>query len=83
MQIEQQYSHKGGHEFIGKRHPGELQEVMSAIEACDAVVCLAKITEEPTKPSLLFSPVMFNDSIQQSLHRYGWTEASPKSKKGF
>lgn len=81
MQIEQQYSHKGGHEFISKRHPGELQEVISAIEACDAVVCLAKISQESTKQSLLFSPVMFNDSIPQYLHRHGWAEASPKSKK--
>jgi hypothetical protein len=83
MRVVEFYSHKNGLTFINERHAAELQEVVSAIEATDAVWCLRKISKEKTKPPLLFHPESMNYCIKKFLHPLNWTEPAPKSKKGF
>jgi hypothetical protein len=83
MRVVKFYSHKGGRAFISRRHRTELRQVISAIEATDAVWCLRKITKEKTKPPLLFHPESMNFCIKKVLHPFGWTAPAPKSKKGF
>jgi hypothetical protein len=77
------YSHKGGEEFISKNRPEELSEIIMAIESLDGEECLTKISSEKTKPPLIFSPVDFNNRMKMFLCPLGWTEATPKSSKGF
>ena len=83
MIVVERYSHKGGEAFIRQNHPAELDEVIAAIEAADAVWCLRKISEEKTKPPLLFHPASLNFVIKKFLSSLGWTEPAPASKKGF
>jgi hypothetical protein len=83
MRVVELYSHKDGRTFIEERYSAELQEVVSAIEATDAVWCLRKISKEKTKPPLLFHPESMNYCIKKVLHPLGWTAPAPKSKKGF
>jgi len=83
MKIVSTYSHKDGQTFITQARAREFDEVRQAIEQCDAVACLCKISDERTKPPLLFSPVAMNMGIKTFLHPLGWTETNHGSKKGF
>ncbi len=83
MQIAKIYSHKDGLEYIKERHAAALQDIQAAVAACDAVACLRKVTEEQTKPPLLYSPVAMNASLKLYLSERGWTIKAPDSKKGF
>lgn len=77
------YSHKNGEEFIKQNHPNELAEIVAAISQIDAVESLSKISDEKTKPKLLFSPVALNESLKKYLCNLGWTEVAPGTGKGF
>src|SRR5579885_2542550 len=83
MRVSKYYSHKDGQAFITKQHAEQLQQVVAAIEATDAVWCLRKISKEKTKPPLIFHPESMNFCIKKVLHPHGWTKPAPKSKKGF
>jgi hypothetical protein len=83
MEVKEIYSHKGGMEFIQTHHAAELEEIYQAIQVCDAVACLSKLSKEKTKPPLLFSPVALNKKLKNFLSPIGWTEAAPESGKGF
>jgi hypothetical protein len=83
MKVVETYSHKGGMAFIREHHQAELNEVIAAIEAADAIWCLRKISKEKTKPPLIFHPESLNFVIKKFLSPLGWTEPAPKSKKGF
>lgn len=82
MIIEDVYSHKGGKAFIQDRHKIEWSDVEAAVKAVDAVDCLRKITEEKTKPPLLFSPPWLNLRLKEQFCDFGWTEKNG-SKKGY
>jgi hypothetical protein len=83
MKVVEVYSHKGGEAFIKQRHQAELDQVIAAIDAADAVWCLQKISKEKTKPPLIFHPESLNFVIKKFLSPLGWTEPAPQSKKGF
>lgn len=83
MQVGDSYSHKGGKEFIMNNFPTELNDIYQAIESVNAVDVLTKLSEEKSKPSLLFSPVDLNLCLKTYLHKCGWTEVALDSKKGF
>lgn len=83
MQVGDLYSHKGGEQFIKSNFPNELNEIYAAIQSINAASVLTKISEEKTKPSLLFSPVDLNEGLKTYLSKLGWTEPAPDSKKGF
>lgn len=83
MQIVNIYSFKGGQEFVQRKHPRELAEVIDAIEHLNAAACLTKESSEKTmKGKLLFSPRDMNDGLKVALHKNGWTKkVSGKRKK--
>jgi len=83
MKIAQEYSHKGGKEFITAQHSAEYEEIKGAIASIDAVASLCKKSDEKTKESLIFSPVVLNDYLKKYLCELNWTEKVPGSAKGF
>jgi len=83
MEVQRTYSHKGGECALQTHHAQELNEVYAAVESCDAVWCLRKITKESTKHPLLFSPPAMNLMLKRNLHPLGWTEPARTSRKGF
>jgi len=83
MKITGIYGHKDGQNYLERRHPDELSEVISVTESLNPAVALTKQSSEKTKPPLLFSPVDMNDFLKTTLSPRGWTEPAPNSKKGF
>lgn len=84
MQILQTYSFKGGKEYIEKNYPGELADVLSAIENTDATTCLTKESSESTKKGkLLFSPPDLNKALKTYLSDKGWTKKVEGKKKTY
>ena len=55
MKIINTYSFKGGEKYLKEKHPKELLEVLGAIEALDATLCLTKESKEKTKKGQVLS----------------------------
>lgn len=84
MRIVNTYSFKKGEEFLKKKHPKELSEVLEAIKNLDATCCLTKESKEKTmKGELLFSPRDLNDHLKLALHKKSWTAKADGKKKAF
>lgn len=82
MKIINTYSFKDGEKFLKNNHPKELNEIIDAINAVDATICLTKESKEKTKKGqILFSPVDMNYQLKTVLHGKGWTEISKDGKK--
>ncbi len=82
MKVINIYSFKGGEKFLQTKHPKELREVLDAIKALDATLCLTKESKEKTKKGqVLFSPVDMNNYLKLVFHQKGWTEKSKDRKK--
>src|SRR5262245_59682997 len=80
----QKHSAKGGEAFINARHPNEVLEVFSAINAVDATECLRKVSQEKTMMNaLLYSPESLNRAIKGNLHAQGWGASKRTGKREF
>jgi hypothetical protein len=83
MKVYEQYSFKGGKEYVQSKYPEELKEIYTAIEKLDATLCLTKLSSEKTKQGkLLFSPPALNKALKTVLCKSGWTEKDD-GKKGY
>ena len=74
MIINNQYSHKGGEEYIKKHHLKELEEVYEAVKNMNVKQALSKKTHEKTKSALLFSPINMNSQLKEFLSKKRWIE---------
>ena len=84
MKIVNTYSFKKGEEYLKKKHPKELSEVIAAIELLDATTCLTKESKEKTmKGKLLFSPPDMNNFLKLLLHSKRWTEKAKGKRKKY
>ena len=82
MKIINTYSFKGGEAFLKATHPTELQEILDAITALDALISLTKESKEKTKKGqVLFSPVDMNHHLKVNFHQKGWTAKATVGKK--
>jgi hypothetical protein len=82
MKIINTYSFKGGEKFVKQKHAKELKEIVNAITALDATLCLTKESKEKTKKGqVLFSPVDMNNYLKLVFHQKGWTLKAEDSKK--
>ncbi len=82
MRIVNTHSFKGGEKFIRSKHPKELREIVDAIKALDANLCLTKESKEKTKKNqVLFSPVDMNNYLKLVCHEKGWTLKSQEGRK--
>ena len=83
MQVGNTYSHKDGETFITQFHKAELDEIYAAIAGVDAALMLTKMSEEKSKPDLIFSPTDLNTKLKNHLSPLGWNTPTMKSKRGF
>jgi len=84
MKIVNTYSFKGGADFLKRKHPRELDEVIEAISNLDAAKCLTKESAEKTmRGKLLFSPRDMNDILKLALHKKGWTKLVKGKRKKY
>lgn len=84
MKIVNTYSFKGGADFLQRKHPRELKEIIEAIGNLDAATCLTKESAEKTmRGKLLFSPRDMNDSLKLALHGTGWTKKVKGKRKKY
>lgn len=83
MQVGKIYSHKGGEAYIKQHHQAELDEIYAAVDNVDAALMLTKVSEEKTKPDLIFSPTELNTKLKNFLSPLGWTVPTTNGKKGF
>ena len=83
MQVGNKYSHNGGEAFINQFYGAELQEIVDAIAFVDATSVLTKMSEEKSKPDLIFSPTELNKKLKNYLSPLGWTVPTSSGSKGF
>jgi hypothetical protein len=75
MQIEHEYSHLNGKEWLLVHHPHLWGEIVDSINSTDASACLTKVSKEKTmKGELKYSPQEMNKGIQYELEVRGWSE---------
>ena len=76
MKIINTYSFKGGEKYLKEKHPKELMEVLGAIEALDATLCLTKESKEKTmNGKMLFSPIDLNKEFNKKFNAKNWNES--------
>ncbi len=75
MKVVNEFSQKGGKEFISKNFPTELREVYDVIGSIDLQQFKTKISKEKTMPGqMLYSPPALNRAYKEKFNSLGWHE---------
>ena len=75
MQIEAQYSHLNGLEYMLVHHCALWDEIQDVIGSVDAEACKTKVSKEKTMPGrLLYSPRDMNDEFKVNFEHLGWKQ---------
>lgn len=70
------YSHKGGRQFIERRHKTEFREILNAVSEVDAPSLRKKVSKEKTMVGEeLYSPIALNERFESVLTAKGWNMA--------
>ncbi|MGC8574896.1 MAG: BglII/BstYI family type II restriction endonuclease [Thermoplasmata archaeon] len=74
MRVVEEYSHKGGKEFIKLKFPMELKEVYDVISRIDLYKYKTKKSKEKTMlGEMLYSPVELNKAFKVEFEKLGWS----------
>ena len=75
MQIEHEYSHLNGKEWLLYHHANLWGEIIDSIRSTDASKCLTKVSNEKTmKGQIKYSPQDMNKRLKKELEVRGWSE---------
>lgn len=75
MQVVNEYSHKGGSEFISENLSVELNEIYRIINSVELEEFRTKVSKEKTMPGeLLYSPRELNSRYKKKFNSLGWHE---------
>jgi len=74
MKVVEEFSHKGGKEFIRDKFPGELDEIYQIISRVDLNSYRTKVSKEKTMPGkMLYSPIELNKAFKREFESLGWS----------
>ena len=83
MQIEAQYSHLNGLEYMLVHHCALWDEIQDVIARVDAEACKTKVSKERTMPGkLLYSPGDMNKANSRSTLRRAALDGAPAIRSG-
>ncbi len=73
MKVVNEFSHKGGKEYISEHFGTELQEIYQVIESIDLDAFRTKVSKEKTMPGeMLYSPRELNIAFKEEFNKFGW-----------
>jgi len=74
MKVVEEFSHKGGKEFIRDKFPKELDEIYQVISKVDLNSYRTKVSREKTMPGkMLYSPIALNKAFKIEFESLGWS----------
>ena len=74
MKVVEEFSHKGGKEFIRDKFPKELDEIYQVISNVDLNSYRTKVSRERTMPgTMLYSPIELNKAFKREFESLGWS----------
>jgi len=74
MKVVEEFSHKGGKEFIRDKFPKELDEIYQVISKIDLNSYRTKVSREKTMPGkMLYSPIALNKAFKIEFESLGWS----------
>jgi len=74
MKVVEEFSHKGGKEFIRDKFPGEMDEIYQIISRVDLNSYRTKVSREKTMPgTMLYSPIELNKAFKREFEFLGWS----------
>jgi len=74
MKVVEEFSHKGGREFIREKFPREMDEIYQVISKVDLNSYKTKTSREKTMPGkMLYSPVALNKAFKSEFESLGWS----------
>jgi len=75
LQIEHEYSHLNGKEWLLYHHPNLWDEIVDSVRSTNAAACLTKVSKEKSmKGQVKYSPQDMNKRLQSELETRGWSE---------
>lgn len=74
MKVVEEFSHKGGREFIREKFPREMDEIYQIISKVDLNGYKTKTSREKTMlGKMLYSPVALNKAFKSEFESLGWS----------
>ncbi len=73
MRVVEEYSQKGGKEYIGNRFAAELNDIYRIVDSVELESYRTKVSKEKTMPGeILYSPRELNIAYKQLFNELGW-----------
>jgi len=74
MKVVDEFSHKGGKQFIKNNFPEELNEIYQVISKVNLNSYKIKVSREKTMPGkMLYSPIELNKAFKREFESLGWS----------
>ena len=75
MEIQAEYSHLNGKEYMQVHHPDLLAEIMEVVASIDAETCRTKVSKEKGQVGrVLYSPPDLNEAFKREFEARGWEQ---------